>query len=80
MTVARGAVLGGVVGALVGLGLGVVYAFGGLLIDLFTIGLNPGTWMAFGALIGMPVLFGGAGIVVGAVAAFVVDRLRGGQR
>ncbi len=33
--------------------LGLIYAVGGLIIDLFTVGLNAGTAMAFGAMIGL---------------------------
>lgn len=56
------------VGATVGLVLGIVYSFGGLLIDSLvslgwvtsseTSGLSMGTVLAFGALIGMPLIFG----------------------
>ena len=54
-------------GALVGLASGVLYSFGGLAVDLVTTGLNAGTAMAFGALIGMPVLGGLAGLGLGAM-------------
>lgn len=52
-------------GLYLGLMLGVIYAFGGLLIDLATIGLNWGTLMAFGALVGMPAIFAASGFVLG---------------
>ena len=45
--------------------LGLIYAFGGLIIDLFTMGLNAGTAMAFGAIIVLPALFGASGIIFG---------------
>ncbi len=57
--------------ALLGLVCGVLYSVGGFFIDLFTTGLNWGTVMAFGALIGMPVVFGAAGFFVGLVFAMV---------
>ena len=70
-----------------GLGLvcGVLYSMGGLIIDLLTVGLNWGTAMAFGALVGMPVLFGICGFCLGALAAAAVGgvnaiRSRGGRR
>ena len=47
-----------VLGAYVGLLCGILYSFGGLIYDLLTIGLNWGTLLAFGALIGMPIIFG----------------------
>ena len=43
--------------------LGLIYAVGGLVIDLFTVGLNAGTAMAFGAMIVLPALFGASGII-----------------
>lgn len=64
----------------VGLACGIVYAFGGLVYDLMTIGLNPGTALAFLALVGMPLMFGAAGYVAGAlydVTASAVGGLRG---
>ena len=47
-----------------GLLLGLFYAAVGLIIDLFRIGLNLGTVLAFGAIIALPVLFGAFGIIV----------------
>jgi hypothetical protein len=64
-------------GVYLGLALGVVYSFGGLIVDLFTIGLNGGTALAFLALVGMPAIFGAFGFVLGAVVAIVGDVLRG---
>jgi hypothetical protein len=51
-------------GAIVGLVLGALYSFGGLIIDLMTIGLNQGTALAFLALLGMPAIFGIAGLCI----------------
>ena len=62
--------------AYVGLGCGVLYSFGGLVIDLLTIGLNRGTAMAFMALIGMPLLFGAFGFLAGVVIAVVAGGWR----
>ena len=60
-----------------GLVCGILYSFGGLAIDALvtldlittteTPGLSFGTVLAFGALIGMPVIFSGVGFVVGVV-------------
>jgi hypothetical protein len=67
--------------AYAGLVCGVVYSVGGLIYDALTIGLNWGTAMAFGALIGMPLIFGAIGFALGAVFDVVaagVRVLRGG--
>ena len=65
----------------VGLVLGLIYSFGGLAIDtLVSLGyldaddmgtpsLSYGTILAFGALLGMPLIFGGLGVLLGAVIA-----------
>lgn len=53
-------------GAYVGIVCGVLYSFGGFVVDLLTVGLNWGTAMAFGALLGMPVIFCFLGFVLGA--------------
>ena len=68
--------------AYVGLGCGMLYSFGGVVVDMLTIGLNWGTAMAFGALVGMPVVFGAFGFVCGALIDFVrtvVDRTTRGD-
>lgn len=62
----------------IGLILGILYSFGGLLVDLLvtlgivttneTPGLSYGTVLAFGALIGMPAI----GIVFGFIAGFII--------
>ncbi|MDX1420694.1 MAG: hypothetical protein R3181_12060 [Rubricoccaceae bacterium] len=62
--------------AVLGLACGVVYSVGGLIHDAFTTGLNTGTALAFGALVGMPLLFGGAGFVTGAAVGAVVVSAR----
>ena len=59
--------------AYLGLAFGVLYSGGGLVYDLLTIGLNWGTVMAFGALVGMPAIFGMLGFVLGTLIAIVVD-------
>ena len=51
---------------------GVAYSFGGLVVDLFTIGLNWGTALAFMALVLMPVISATLGFLVGALFALVV--------
>ena len=48
-----------------GLVCGVVYSVGGFVVDLLTTGLNAGTAMAFGALLGMPLAFGAFGWACG---------------
>ncbi len=55
--------------AILGLICGVFYSVGGFFYDLFTIGLNWGTALAFLALGGMPALFGAFGFLFGAIFA-----------
>ena len=64
---------------LIGLICGIIYSFGGLLVDTLvswglssgeywsTPGLSYGTILAFGALIGMPLIFGIGGFALGLV-------------
>ena len=63
----------GVAMTVAGLIAGVLYSFGGALYELFTGTLNAGTLLAFGALIGMPIIFGAAGLVAGAVSAVLYN-------
>jgi len=58
--------------AFLGLVCGVFYAVGGFFYDLFTTGLNAGTAMAFGALVGMPAIFAAVGFALGALGALLV--------
>jgi hypothetical protein len=72
-------------GFYIGIVLGVIYAFGGLIIDLLvtggllsatvmsTTGLSWGTLLAFGALIGMPIIFAVLGLILGIVEAFLFN-------
>ena len=71
----RGALLGAGVMACLGLVCGVLYSVGGFFVDLLTIGLNWGTAMAFGALVGMPVVFAAFGFVAGALVALVAESI-----
>lgn len=69
-------------GAILGLILGVIYSFGGLVVDCLislgwmtsfeTSGLSMGTLLAFGALIGMPLIFGVFGFLVGGLRSILV--------
>ena len=59
--------------ACLGLVCGVLYSFGGLVVDLLTIGLNWGTVLAFGALVGMPIIFGTFGFFLGALIALIAQ-------
>lgn len=64
---------------------GILYSFGGLLLDILvsievldpaaagTPGLGYGTVLAFGALIGMPLIFAAFGIVAGMVGAVLYN-------
>jgi hypothetical protein len=72
-----------ILGALMGMVCGVIYAFGGLIIDALvtmgwmntteTPGLSFGTLLAFGALIGMPFIGAVAGFLVGIVEALLYN-------
>ena len=75
----------GYIGFLIGILLGALYSFGGLIIDglvslklvsavdLGTPGLSYGTLWAFGALIGMPMIFAVVGFIVGSVGAVLFN-------
>jgi len=73
--------------ALVGLFAGILYSFGGLIIDGLvsyelmtseeTQGLSWGTVLAFGALIGMPIIFAVVGFLLGIVEAILYNLFAG---
>jgi hypothetical protein len=73
--------------ALIGLLLGVLYSFGGLIIDTLvslgwissseTPGLSYGTLLALGALIGMPVIGCVIGFVLGLIEAILYNLYAG---
>jgi len=72
-----------VLGALIGLICGILYSFGGLIIDILvskgwittqkTPGLSYGTVLAFGALIGMPIIGATIGFLLGLVEAILYN-------
>lgn len=66
------AILLGIGMTAVGFACGILYSVGGFFVDLFTIGLNWGTVLAFGALVGMPVIFGVVGFAGGAAIDLVI--------
>ena len=67
--------------AIAGLIAGILYSFGGLILDILvsidwitsseTPGLSFGTVLAFGALIGMPIIFATAGFCIGLIEAIL---------
>ena len=69
-----------IIGAFAGLAAGILYSFGGLIIDALvtkglivtteTPGLSYGTFLAFGALIGMPIIFAFWGFVLTIIGAY----------
>ena len=69
--------------ALVGLLAGILYSFGGLIIDTLvtrgiitsteTPGLSEGTILAFGALIGMPIIFALNGFIFTIIGAILYN-------
>ena len=70
-----------VLGVLIGFLCGLFYSVGGFLIDALVSmeflssapGLSYGTLLAFGALIGMPLLLGAAGFLLGLVAGLLFN-------
>jgi hypothetical protein len=78
-----------VIMATVGLIAGILYSFGGLIIDVLvsigrissasasTPGLGFGTVLAFGALLGMPIIFATFGFIVGFIEAILYNLLAG---
>lgn len=72
-----------VLAAIIGLVCGILYSFGGLVIDVLvtigwmtsaeTPGLSYGTLLAFGALIGMPIIFACVGFLLGLVEAVLYN-------
>ena len=68
---------------ILGLFCGIIYSFGGFIIDILvsvgwvrssdTPGLSDGTILAFGALIAMPVLFSLVGFAYGSMAAILYN-------
>jgi hypothetical protein len=63
--------------SLLGLVAGIIYAFGGLIFDLFTRGINVGSGLAMLAVLGMPLLFAAIGFFVGIVEAYLFNLLAG---
>tara|TARA_Y100000310_G_C20628048_1_gene787048 strand:+ start:411 stop:731 length:321 start_codon:yes stop_codon:yes gene_type:complete len=71
--------------AFVGLIAGILYSFGGLVVDVLvsigwlssasasTPGLSFGTVLAFGALVGMPIIFATFGFILGLVEALLYN-------
>jgi len=55
--------------SLLGLIAGIIYSIGGVIVDLFTIGLNWGEV----ALVGMPVSFAAIGFILGLVEAVLYN-------
>ena len=67
-----------IVMALIGLIAGIVYSFGGAILDILTTGsVNSGTALAFLALIGMPIIFSVPGFIAGALGAFLYNLVAG---
>ena len=72
-----------VMGTLIGLLCGILYSFGGLIIDVLvsrgwvtsqeTPGLSYGTLLAFGALIGMPIIGATLGFLLGLIEAILYN-------
>ena len=58
---------------IIGLVLGLVYSIGGFFVDVTGEGLNPGTAMAFLAIIGVPMIAAVFGLVTGVVGAYIYN-------
>ena len=78
-----------VLAALLGFLAGVIYSMGGFFVDVFvsmgwisvaaaeTPGLSYGTVLAFGALVGMPIIFALFGFLLGLIEAMLFNLLAG---
>ena len=53
------------IGLLFGFGCGFLYGIGGFIHDYILTGINRGSYLALNALWGMPLIFGGIGLVMG---------------
>lgn len=53
------------IGLLVGFGCGFLYGIGGFIHDYILTGINRGSYLALNALWGMPLIYGGIGLVMG---------------
>ncbi|MCP4882156.1 MAG: hypothetical protein GY908_00045 [Flavobacteriales bacterium] len=85
INILRFAIFQAVLIALIGIICGILYSFGGFFIDLFvslgfftpqsmsTPGLSFGTVLAFGALIGIPIIFAITGFLLGIVEAILYN-------
>ena len=81
--VLKNAALQAKIAALIGLILGIIYSVGGFFIDLLvtfsviatpeTPGLSYGTLLAFGALIGMPLIAAVIGFTYGLIGGFLYN-------
>ncbi len=74
IAVARSFAVGG---AILGLIAGILYSFGGAIYDFFNGQLGFGTVLAFGALIGIPLIFASCGFIAGLVGAFFYNLMTG---
>lgn len=64
-----------ILGAAIGIVVGIVYAVGGTIYDIATTGsANIGTAMAYMALVGMPIVFAAGGFVLGLIEAVLFNR------
>ena len=83
INILKTAKLNTIIGAFAGLAAGILYSFGGLIIDTLvtkglitsteTPGLSEGTILAFGALIGMPIIFAFWGFILTIIGAFLYN-------
>lgn len=53
------------IGLLVGFGCGFLYGIGGFIHDYILTGINRGSYLALNTLWGMPLIYGGIGLVMG---------------
>ena len=65
------------IGLLFGFGSGFLYGIGGFIHDYVLTGINQGSYLALNAMWGMPIIFGGIGLVLGLILSllrFVLKR------
>ena len=59
------------IGLLFGFSCGFLYGIGGFIHDYILTGINRGSYLALNALWGMPLIFGGIGLMMGRLLSFL---------
>ncbi len=73
INILRYAKLQAIVTGFAGIVAGLLYSVGGTFYDIFTIGLNKGTALAYFALPVMPIYFAALGLITGLIGAYLYN-------